>query len=283
MARQEGGPTDAGGVRSVRRALEIMSLFSAGHPIVSLREVVTATGLPRTTAIRLIDTLADCGLLWAINTNEYIVGPSLLRWNGLAAEAWQLPLSVRRAMERLAYVTRETATLFVRQAINRVCIGQVQGSQALRQVTPVGREHPMWAGAPAKVLLVGLDENALKTIAAASPKGPSHAEQLRAWAKQAEEHGYAVSHGEREDGLSVVAVPVHNPDGTTIAALAVAGPKDRFSDIAIRGFLKHLREAATAMRNKSLFAFADTSHLDLLDLESRQDQLLVTTAQPVDG
>ena len=152
---------DASGVRSVRRALDIMSLISADQPVVTLRQIVESTGLPRTTAIRLIDTLEDLGLLWPVETNTYVVGPAFLRWNGLAAEAWQLPLAVRRAMETLARSTRETATLFVRQGIRRICIGQVQGTHALRQVTQVGRELPLWAGAPAKVLLAELSDECL--------------------------------------------------------------------------------------------------------------------------
>lgn len=251
---------DASGVRSVRRALDIMSLFAAEHPVVTLKEVVATTGLPRTTAIRLIDTLEDCGLMWPVGTNEYVVGPALLRWNGMAAEAWQLPLSAREAMENLARETRETATLFVRQGVNRICVGQVQGSQALRQVTQVGREHPMWAGAPAKVLLVNAGDDEVEAIALASPKGAEGVGELRAWRRKAATDGYAVSHGEREDGLSVVSVPIRSGAGDTVAALAVAGPRARFGDPAVERFLAALRAAGAEMHGMPLAAFV--GHMD---------------------
>lgn len=272
---------DASGVRSVRRALEIMSLLRREHPVVTLREVVEGTGLPRTTAIRLIDTLEDCGLLWSIDTNAYAAGPALLRWNGLAAELWRLPLSVQRAMEALAQRSRETATLFVRQGTQRICIGQVQGTQALRQVTRVGGENPLWAGAPAKVLLVGLDDVVLQKIAEASPHGSRHLKQLRAWQSEAQSAGYAVSHGEREDGLSVVSVPVHSESGATVAALAVAGPRGRFGERAIEQLLVALRSAAAEMHGQPVFAFS--SALPTIDDTARPDDSKVPDGAEVAG
>lgn len=246
-----------GGVRSVRRALDIMSLLRADQPVLTLRDIIENTGLPRTTVIRLVDTLEDYGLLWSIDTNKFVVGPAVLRWSGLAAETWQLPLAVHRAMDELARTTLETATLFVRQGTRRVCIGQEQSRRALRQVTQVGRENPLWAGAPAKVLLVGLSDDVLREVAHESPYGDEHLTRLRSWRDETMKSGYAVSHGEREDGLSVVSVPVEGELGETVAALAVGGPKDRFSDVKIAEFLPALRLAASAIYKQPLLAFAE--------------------------
>lgn len=247
---------DVVGVRSVRRALKVVSLLRRDHPVVTLREVLESTELPRTTAIRLISTLEDCGLLWLVDTNSYIIGPALLRWNGLAAEAWHLPLGVQRAMEVSAKRSRETVTLFVREGVQRICIGQVEGDRALRMVTRVGSEHPLWAGAPAKVLLDGLDDDGLRQLAAVSPRGRSDVERLRLWRDEATSAGYAVSHNEREDGLSAVAVPVRSTSGSTLAALSVSGPKERFGEKAIEQYRVALQQAATEMHGKQLYAFA---------------------------
>ena len=54
-----------GGVRSVRRALDILSLLTEDQPTVPLRDMVEATGLPKTTVVRLVQTLEQYGLLWA--------------------------------------------------------------------------------------------------------------------------------------------------------------------------------------------------------------------------
>ena len=54
------GGDGAGGVRSVQRALEILDLLSEERPQITIREIVDGTGLAKTTAIRLAQTL-DAG------------------------------------------------------------------------------------------------------------------------------------------------------------------------------------------------------------------------------
>ena len=74
-----GDSADQQGVRSVQRALDILSLLTEDRPTVSIRDVVEATGLAKTTVIRLVSTLEQSGLLWA-TTGGYMAGPGLWRW-----------------------------------------------------------------------------------------------------------------------------------------------------------------------------------------------------------
>jgi DNA-binding IclR family transcriptional regulator len=229
-------PDNGGGVRSARRALEIVSLLQETRPVLTTRDVVEQTELPRTTVLRLLETLEKTGLLWAIDANRYVAGPALLRWAALAERAWQLPARTREAMRELADNTGETVSIYVRNDVHRICIAAAQGMQALRHVARVGSQQPLWAGAPAKVLLSGAPLAVLKRVAAQSPAGTGHLDTLIRWRDEAERDGYAVSHGEREDGLSVVAVPVHGRSGAVIATVSLAGPTPRFGDQRIPGF-----------------------------------------------
>src|SRR4051794_11170077 len=74
--RDPGADTEQQGVRSVQRALEILALLTDERPIVTIREIVDATGLAKTTVIRLVSTLEQAGLLWA-TTGGYLAGPGL--------------------------------------------------------------------------------------------------------------------------------------------------------------------------------------------------------------
>ena len=81
---------EAQGVRSIRRALDILSLLTEERPAISIRDIVEATGLAKTTVIRLVQTLERSGLLWA-TANGYMAGPGLWRWAYLARQSWELP------------------------------------------------------------------------------------------------------------------------------------------------------------------------------------------------
>ncbi len=114
----------------------------------------------------------------------------------------------------------------------------------------VGDELPLWAGASAKVLLRGASPALLERVARSSPGGVEHAAQLRTWIDQAAQQGYAVSHGERDAGLSAVAVPILGRSGTVVAALTLSGPTVRFTDERVARFTQVLLAAAAQMNER---------------------------------
>ena len=240
---------EAQGVRSVQRALDILSLLTEQRPMVSTRDIVEATGLAKTTVIRLVQTLEQSGLLWA-TSNGYMAGPGLWRWAHLARQSWELPPETQRMMRDLAARQRETVNLYVARDIVRVCIAQQESPQPLRHVVHVGDELPLWGGASAKVLLQDAPPNLLLRVARSSPYGEAHTRRLQEWIDEAVRQGYAVSHGEREDGLSAVAVPVIGRSGSVVAALSLSGPTMRFPDERVADYAADLRQVARRMSER---------------------------------
>ncbi|GAA1822854.1 IclR family transcriptional regulator [Planosporangium flavigriseum] len=234
----------AAGVRSVTRALQILSRLTDERTVITLRELQDETGLARTTLIRLVATLEDHGLLWAVGGNRYAPGPGLLRWARLASSSWELPLESRRALRALVETAQESASVWVRQGVRRVCVAQEESLHALRTVVRVGHDGPLWAGPTARVLIRDLPDDDLAKIAAETPDGAGRLPLMRQWQAEVREQGYAVSHGEREDALSVIAVPLVDKDGAVTAALTLAGPTGRFGDERLERYLSAIREAA---------------------------------------
>lgn len=252
-------PTDSGepaaealepaGVRSVQRALDILSLLTEQRRTVTIRDVVEATGLAKTTVIRLVSTLERSGLLWATSAG-YTAGPGLWRWAHLARRSWELPPETQRTMSDLAAKQGETVNVYVVRDIYRVCVAQQEGPRALRHVVQIGDELPLWAGASAKVLLRDAPPTLLARVAGNSPYGHGHVAQLREWIDTASAQGYAVSHGEREQGLSAVAAPVLGRAGSVVAALTLSGPSVRFTDDRVAAFAADLTQIARRMSDR---------------------------------
>ncbi|GAA0343341.1 IclR family transcriptional regulator [Streptomyces turgidiscabies] len=251
-AESDAAGSEPAGMRTVQRAIDILGLFDEIRPALSLREIVSASGLPKTTVLRLLQTLRLNGLLWVDEHGRYLAGPALLRWSRLAEQAWRLPAAARTLLRDLAAEHKETVHLYVRRDIHRVCIAQEEGPQALRQVVRVGDELPLWAGGVAKALLLDAPEGLLLRVAQASPYGAGHLATLRTWIEEARDHGYAVSHGEREEGLSAVAVPVRVRSGSVLAALSFGGPSTRFTPERVTRFATALREAAAELARAGL-------------------------------
>jgi DNA-binding IclR family transcriptional regulator len=246
--REEGSGMAAeqspGGVRSVARALDILALVGDQPTGVTLRDAVAATGLPKTTVLRLLQSLEAHGLIWNVGSQAYVAGPALLHLAGAASEAWQLRPDVAAMLEDLAENSHETVNLWVRRALTRVCVAQAHANQSLRHVIRIGDERSLDSGAAARVLITAVSDDALADIAALSPQGPDHLATLRRWVRETEEAGYSVSHGEREEGLSALSVPVRSARGSTVAALTIAGPTTRFTPERLEVFLRGLRGCA---------------------------------------
>lgn len=219
---------DEPGVRSVVRAVDLLDSFDRDHPAWTLRALSQRCGLPKTTAIRLVATLEDRGLLWRRPDGAIALGPGLLRWAGLAESAWQIEPQVIRVMQELCTETGETVNLYVRSGTARVCIAQQPGPQSLRQVVAVGDALPLWAGAAGRILLIGCDESLMKSVARMSPDGVGGLDRLKGLVRRAARDGFAVTHGEREMGASGIASPIRGRSGQLAVALAVGGPTGRF-------------------------------------------------------
>ena len=240
---------DTQGVRSIRRALDILSLLTDETPSITIRDITEATGLPKTTVLRLVHTLEHSGLLWA-TSGGYMAGPGLWRWAYLARRGWQLPPETQATMRDLGARHQETVNLYVLRDTSRVCVAQQESPRPLRHVVQVGDELPLWAGASAKVLLIDAPETLLARVARRSPYGEGHLDTLRSWVAAAKRDGFAASHGEREEGLSAVAVPIVGRSGAVVAALALSGPTFRFTDERTSTFANDLRAAAARISER---------------------------------
>src|SRR5215207_2018514 len=254
MSEKAGAERQAadGGVRSVQRAVELLSLFDETSTVWSVSELARATKLPKTTVIRLVATLERAAMVWVRPDGQVAPGAGLLRWASLSQSAWAMPEAALEVMGSVAELCRETVNLYVRQGVARVCVAQHEGPQALRHVIRVGDELPLWAGAASKVLLTAAPAEVIDEVASGSPHGPGFADVLRPQVEQARADGYAVSHGEREVGASGVAAPVADSDGRVVAALALGGPTARFTPEQVARFAAVITASADEVSDMGL-------------------------------
>jgi len=231
-------------VRSVRRALDILFLLNDEMPVLTLTDCARAVGLPKTTTLRLLQTLERTSVLWSDN-GRYVPGPALLRWSRIATDAWLLPPGVQHILDDAAQETGETVNVYVRKDLQRVCIAHAQGRHSLRHVVRVGDELPLWGGASAKIFLAEAPDELLDDVAARSPHGPVHRATLDAWVADVRRDGWAVSHAEREDLISAISVRIDPAAvGGVVTALSISGPSTRFTEEKLPDLLATLRLTA---------------------------------------
>ncbi|MFF0223378.1 IclR family transcriptional regulator [Streptomyces sp. NPDC004629] len=231
-------------MRSVLRAVELLSLHDDEQESRTVRELVEASGLAKTTVVRLVRTLEESGLLRQRGDGRTMPGPTLLRWARQAQAVWRLPPEAVQAIEDLSLASGgEAIHLYVRQQQARMCIARHEGTRSLRHVVRVGEAMPLWSGAASHVLLSQADPGDVEAVARLAPHDGWEV-TLRERAREAAARGWSVSRGEREAGVCGVAAPVFDPAMCVVAALALGGPTTRFTDEAVDAFVPALLGAA---------------------------------------
>ncbi len=216
-------------IRTVGRVIDLIELFDHTTPTREVRDLVEASGLPKSTVLRLAGDLVARGVLSVDSRGRYTIGAALLRWILLAERMWRVDEATQQVLEELVRDLGETATIYVRQDLERTPIASVDGRHAVRNVVEIGARMPLTLGASAMALLSG-DVSIIDQLEKRDPT--LNGEWLRERAGKVVTDGYALSEGEREIGAASIAVPVRNRSGRVIAALSISGPVSRFTEQA---------------------------------------------------
>ena len=218
----------------LEKATEILDLVAESADAATLTSIAHRLGQPRSSTHRLLSELVQLGLLFRVGTANYAPGLRLVRWGVAASGGTDIVRLSKGAMVGLRDEVGESVHLYVRQRDRRVCVSAVEGSYELRHFTEVGKPLPLSVGASGKLLLAFADPatraQELRRVAAApySRRAPS-LEELTSQLDEIHRTEWAMSFGEREEGLAAAAVPIRDRAGAVNAALAISGPTARLT------------------------------------------------------
>lgn len=213
-----------GGAAAVDRAVCLLTAFRSGDGALGLSELAARTRLHKSTALRLLTSLAHGGLLRRTPEGLWALGPQLLRLAALHTAAFSLEEVVLPEMRALVARTGESVSFHVRQGEQRLCLFRVDSPQLLRDHTRAGDLLPLERGAGGRVLL-----------AFAGAAGHLY-EQVR-------REGWLMITGDRVPGLAGVSAPVWNAVGELVGALTLTVPEPRWQP----EFGPALRESASRL------------------------------------
>ena len=171
--------------QSVQKAMTLLRA-TATHPDgASVSALARAAGLPRPTALRLIQTMEREGLLLRIpEADRVLLGPELIRLAREVDMGTMLRELAGARLGELSETLRETVTLSVTAPDGGLdVVHQVDGPQHLVPRSWLGQRFALHASSSGKVLLAGYDDERLERflrepLVEADP-GHHHATALR--------------------------------------------------------------------------------------------------------
>ncbi len=219
----------AGGVQSVERVFDLLSIITASGGESSLSELASWAELPLPTIHRLLRTLIPLGYVRQLPNRSYALGPGLIRLGNAAG--LQLGTYAQPVLQGLVDELGESANMAVLDGQMVVYVGQAQSSHSMRMFTEVGRRAHMHDTGVGKAILATLPEQQVLSIVTSmgmpTPTVKSHGtvESLLADLEVIRERGYAVDDEEQEIGVRCFSMVL--PNAPTPTAISVSGPTTR--------------------------------------------------------
>ncbi|MCG2621111.1 helix-turn-helix domain-containing protein [Arthrobacter sp. I2-34] len=191
MAAEPSAPSRTAGSQTLARGLKALRSIAVARDGLTIQEVADQLGVHRTIAYRILNTLADEGLIHRNDDGRYRGASGLL---GLAAAAHSAMRAA--ALPVLADVARElqsTVSVLIQEGPDAVALAVVEPTGVGYHIAfAQGSRHPLERGA------AGL------AIRACYPPSDHDPEDLRL----ARDRGYAVTYAEVEPGMYGLAAPI---------------------------------------------------------------------------
>lgn len=231
-------PEDEGaeGSRSVRRAMDILSLMLARGEPVTVAEIISELGIPKSTAYELVRTLGDA---------DYIAPASRGAGLFIGRRLYELGMAYRnhvdllrdgaQIVEELRDETGETVQLSVLDNQLMMVVLKEEGRGYLRIISNVGTRVPVnWAAAGRLLVSDRTDAELIKLLKATirqSPTGKAvmNVTKLIAQIRKYRRLGYAIELNEANEHAGCIAAPIVDASGCCIAAISVVVPEQRLT------------------------------------------------------
>ncbi|MDX1664668.1 MAG: IclR family transcriptional regulator [Candidatus Promineifilaceae bacterium] len=231
-------------------AFDILTALLAAADGRALSECARETGISKNKTFRILATLEKQRLVQRDEEGIYRLGIRFLAFGERVRRQTDLLRAAQGAIDWLAEETGESIFLGVVDGQEALCVAARESHRSVRLFAHIGRRAPLYVGGVPKVLLAFqpeedraelLDQIELKPFTADTVIERAALEELLANVRA---QGYIISADDLDLGAHSVAAPIFDYTGRIVAAISIAGPSVRFTEAALRRYVKLVREAA---------------------------------------
>ncbi len=219
-------------VQSISRAFAVLGALGDGP--LGVTEVADRAGLPKSTAARLLASLAGEGAVEQVpGETAYRLGPRLVTLAGGFSLIRSVAALARPTLVDLARASGEAAGLGIPDGDLIHYIDQVDTPNPVVVRDWTGARAPLHAVSSGQVLLAfrtpaAIDRYLERPLERFTPTTLAEPDAARERLREIRRRGYAWAIEEFDPGISSVAAPIADGSGEVIAAVHIHGPSYRF-------------------------------------------------------
>ena len=235
--------------QSLERGLRLVETVAANGALTSLAEAARRTGLHRSTAHHLLQTLVSLGYLRQDGeTRGYELAAKPFQLTGRTWSPEQLATIAQPCLAELTRRCGEGSSFSVYRDGAVTVVAKREHDGPVRVVQDVGARRPLHCTAVAKAILPWLPAPELAGLLARmrfarhTPKTIVTRAAFEAELRRIRAAGHAIDDEEHIEGIRCIAMPVFGHSGQALGSLCALGPKSRMTYRKLREMRPALAE-----------------------------------------
>lgn len=221
----------ASGDSVTERLIRVLETFTSARTVQTAAEIGRRSGLPASSAHRIVGELVDAGLLERDDDRRIRIGMRLWELATRSSPALRLREVALPAMERVQSRVQQHTQLAILEQDEALFLERLSAPGSGANITRIAGRLPLHASSSGLVLLSFGDHDLQERVLAGplvrlAPETITDAATLRRRLAEVRSLGHVVARGSVETVSTGIAVPIRDRSGDVIAALSVILPRD---------------------------------------------------------
>jgi len=221
---------------------QVLDCFSLARSELSVGELATLTGMPRTTIHRIVSSLREIGLLDQNGPrSNYRLGLKLFQYGSVVINNLDIHTHASPYLQTLSQLSGETVHFHMFDGSQMVCIEREEiGENRLNTLTTI-EAAPIYCTSVGKAFLAFQKESLIRRICEEQGLPPRTAntitsvDALLAELENIRAAGYAIDNEEHKLGVRCVGAPIRDASGQVFASVSASGPVERMPAQRLKG------------------------------------------------
>lgn len=245
-------------VKSLAKALNILSCFTVQEPVLGVTELAERMGVTKSNIHNILSTFRSMGYLERLPDGRYTLGLKMLEYAYIINQNLGYPNAVYDILVETASKTKEIVyfglpygqrvlylyVAYPAEQMTELPYRDILGETAPFYCTGIGKA--LLAHMPEEEWLDRIPEKPMKYQPNTITDRMAILEELR----RIRRRGYSTDDCEREPNVRCVGVPVYNALGQLVASISTSGPASAMTDEKLLECADILRDAAARMRER---------------------------------
>lgn len=237
-------------VQSVDRVLDIIEVLSTEQDGLGVTTIANKVGLHKSTAHRLLTTLANRGYVAKTGEGNYKIGLKLIEAVSCYINSLELQTEARPYLMQLTGELGLTSHLGILDRDMVVYIEKMDVVSSIRMYSQIGLRMHSYCSSLGKCLLSNYSKEELNGIMKDcsfirfTNNTIGSMEELHKEINKVRKQGWAMDNEEYEIGHRCIGAPIYDYKGDIIAAISASGPKNLIKDDRILEVANAVKKAA---------------------------------------